>query len=375
MRTLYDHQAFTIQKYGGISRCFVELYKNMPIYVEPSISLCRSDNVYVKEIMSVPPKETKIDRFLNSHEFKGKWYIQMILNRHREHSKDWNIKHSINLLKQGDFDVFHPTFFNDYFLPYLDGKPFVLTIHDMTPELYPNYFGRENPQIMMKRKLAPLASAIIAVSENTKRDIIRILGIPKEKVHVVYHGCSFPSAEEQTPPFNFPYILYVGGRGWFKNFIPFVRESAPVLKKHKDLHVVCTGKPFINEELKLFEELDLSSRFIRKFAATDLELSTLYHHAECFVYPSEYEGFGIPILEAWKSNCPVLLSHTSCFPEIAKDAAVYFHDNDLAEKLEKILTMSVDEKAALLSKQRLRLADFSWKSSAAKLAQIYQSLI
>ena len=375
MRTLYDHQAFIIQKYGGISRCFVELYKNLPIYVEPSISLYKSDNVYVKEIMSVPPKETKIDRFLNSHEFKGKWYIQLILNRHREHSMDGNIRHSINLLKQGDFDVFHPTFFNDYFLPYLDGKPFVLTIHDMTPELYPNYFGRENPQIMMKRKLAPLASAIIAVSENTKRDIIRILGIPKEKVHVVYHGCSFPSAEEQTSPFNFPYILYVGGRGWFKNFIPFVRKSAPILKKHKDLHVVCTGKPFINEELKLFEELDLSSRFIRKFAATDLELSTLYHHAECFVYPSEYEGFGIPILEAWKSNCPVLLSHTSCFPEIAKDAAVYFHDNDLAEKLEKILTMSVDEKAALLSKQRLRLADFSWKNSAAKLAQIYQSLI
>ena len=375
MRILYDHQAFAIQKYGGISRCFVELYKDMPTGVKPSISLYRSDNAYIKEIMNVHPKDTKIDRFLNSHEFKGKWYIQILLNRYREHHKDKNVKHSIEMLKRGIFDIFHPTFFDDYFLPYLNGKPFVLTIHDMIPELYPQYFRKEDPQIVMKQKLAPMASAIIAVSENTKRDVVRILGVPEKKVHVIYHGCSFPLPKDQTPPYRFPYILYVGGRGWFKNFLSFVKSAAPVLKKYKDIKVICIGKPFVNEETKLFEELDLNGRFIRKYAETDEELSNLYHHAMCFVYPSEYEGFGIPILEAYKSDCPVLLSHSSCFPEIAKDAAIFFHHNDLAEKLEMILSMNEEGRTQLLSKQRARLADFSWKKSAEQLAHIYQSII
>ncbi len=380
MKILYDHQAFAMQKYGGISRCFVELCKSMPKNVETIISLCKSDNVYVKEIMDVLPKETRIDRFMNSHQFKGKWYIQMMLNRYREHHSDKNIKMSIDMLKRGDYDVFHPTFFNDYFLPHLNRKPFVLTIHDMTPELYPQYFGRNNQQIVMKRKLASAADAIVTVSENTKQDVTRILGIPEEKIHVVYHGCSFPIPNEMTKPFAFPYILYVGGRGWFKSFLPFVRSTAPVLKRHEDIKVVCIGKPFTSEETKFFKELGLNGRFIRKYAETDQELSTLYHHALCFVFPSDYEGFGIPILEAYKSDCPVLLSDTSCFPEIAKDAAIYFKkdnsgNDNLAEKLEMILSMNNNERESLLVKQRTRLADFSWKNSAEKMARIYQSLL
>lgn len=380
MKILYDHQAFAMQKYGGISRSFVELCKSMPTNVETIISLCRSDNVYVKEIMDVLPKETRLDRFMNTHQFKGKWYIQVMLNRYREQHSDKNIRMSIDMLKRGYYDVFHPTFFNDYFLPYINGKPFVLTIHDMTPELYPQYFGRSSQQIVMKRKLASAADAIIAVSENTKHDVIRILGIPEKKIHVVYHGCSFPIPNEMKQPYAFPYILYVGGRGWFKNFLPFVRSAAPVLKKHGDMKVVCIGKPFTAEETKFFKELGLNGRFVRKYAETDQELSTLYHHALCFVFPSDYEGFGIPILEAYKSDCPVLLSNTSCFPEIAKDAAIYFNkDNsgnyNLAEKLEMILSMSNSERESLLAKQRTRLEDFSWKNSAEKMARIYQSLL
>ena len=380
MRILYDHQAFAMQKYGGISRCFVELYKNLPPDVEASISLCKSDNAYVKEILDVQPKDTRLDLFLNNHQFKGKWYVQMMLNRYREHHADKNVKHSIEILKKGAYDVFHPTFYDDYFLPYLNGKPFVLTIHDMTPELYPQYFGRKDPQIVLKQKLASLATTIIGVSENTKKDIIRILGVPEEKVHVVYHGCSLPTPDVQAPTFDFPYILFVGGRGWFKNFLQFVRSSAPVLKRHKDVKVLCVGKPFTNDETKLFEELGLSGRFISKYAETDKELSTIYHHALCFVYPSEYEGFGIPILEAYQAGCPVLLRYSSCFPEIAKDAAIFFNvdksgNDNLSEILETMMTMSNKERKALLFKQRTRLADFSWKKSAEKLVQIYRSLI
>ena len=377
MRILYDHQAFTMQKYGGVSRCFVELYKNMPYGVEPSIALYQSDNVYVKDIIKVRSQETMFDRILDKGNFIGKWRIQLLLKQYRENRTDKNISFSVDILKKGEFDIFHPTFFNDYFLPHLNGKPFVLTIHDMTPELYPHYFNYNDSQIIMKRKLAPLANAIIAVSESTKRDIIRILGIPEDKIHVVYHGCSLPVPQISQSPFNFPYILFVGDRRGYKNFIPFVKQVLPVLKQHEELHIICTGHPFTINEERLFKELGVMNLFINHWAKSDADLYALYHFAECFVYPSEYEGFGIPILEAYKADCPVLLNRASCFPEIAKDAAIYFDinsTNNLSETLRMVLAMNANEKGSLLSKQRSRLTAFSWKKSAEKIVQIYNSI-
>ena len=248
----------------------------------------------------------------------------------------------------------------------------------MIPELYPQFYRPDDIHIIMKRKLAPLAKAIIAVSENTKKDIIRFLNIPEEKVYVVYHGCSFSSLQSSHSPYSFPYLLYVGDRFGYKNFIPFVKQVSPVLKQHKGLRVICTGKPFEKEEIILFKELGVSNLFINTWVKTDAELYTLYHHAECFIYPSDYEGFGIPILEAYQADCPVLLNRASCFPEIAKDAAIYFNinsnDNNLSESLVNFLSMSKYEKETLLTKQRARLADFSWRKSAERLAKIYNSI-
>ena len=106
---------------------------------------------------------------------------------------------------------------------------------------------------------------------------------------------------------------------------------------------------------------------------------SLYHHAKCFVYPSEYEGFGIPILEAYQADSPVLLNNASCFPEIAGDAAIYFNmdsnNSNLAEQIEYLLSMSTEERRILLTKQKERLTRFSWEKSAKQLADVYQSVI
>ena len=105
----------------------------------------------------------------------------------------------------------------------------------------------------------------------------------------------------------------------------------------------------------------------------------MYHQALCFVYPSEYEGFGIPILEAYKASCPVLLNNASCFPEIAGDAAIYFemdsNSSDIVDKLECIYSMSTEERHVLLKKQRERLALYSWDKSAMKLVEVYKSIL
>lgn len=381
MRILFDHQAFVMQTHGGVSRCFTELMKHFPNNCHAELSLLESNNAYALNAGLCKPVGYYFHHFpIHRWDMFDRW------NRLRgRNGKDyWNTckydqLETINKLKKGKYDVFHPTYFNDYFLPYLNGKPFVLTIHDMIPEHYPQYYKQDYFQIRMKRKLAPLANAIIAVSETTKHDIIRFLNIPADKIHVIYHGCSFPQMTTEKAIVHSPYILYVGDRYGYKNFDLFLKYVTPFLKKHKDFHVVCTGKEFNPSEIQMMDDFGIRERCINQWVATDKEFFSLYHHAFCFIYPSDYEGFGIPILEAYKAGCPVLLHRASCFPEIAENAAIYFdmdsQESDMTEQLERLYSMSSKEKDKLLAKQEERLNFFSWKKSANQLVEVYKSVI
>ena len=122
----------------------------------------------------------------------------------------------------------------------------------------------------------------------------------------------------------------------------------------------------------------MKERFIHIFVETRQALLDLYHNAIAFAYPSSYEGFGIPILEAYIADCPIMLNRASCFPEIAGDAAIYFsmgkESSDFEEKFESVYHLNSNEREQILIKQRERLKQYSWKKSAAELAQIYQKL-
>lgn len=381
MKILYDYQAFVMQKFGGVSRCFAELVKHLPLGVDFDLGVRESDNAYIQDIAGVKPLGYKFQHFICNYNFKGKWQLHKLYEKIIGGHYYPNYNHSmiVEALDKGNYDIFHPTFFNDYFLQHLKGKPFVLTIHDMIPEKYPQYFPRDDFQIIKKRKLAKLANAIIAVSENTKKDIIDILNITEEKIHVVYHGCSFPVFSNPKKLIEKPYILHVGTRNLYKNFNLFIKHSLPFLRNHPDIIIVCTGPSFSGEESKILSDYKIEDRVIHYWAQTDEELFSLYHNAICFAYPSEYEGFGIPILEAYTSECPVLLNRSSCFPEIAGDAAVYFKMDDkssnICEKLEYINSMSNDEKRELLNKQKKRLKMYSWEKSAKQLSDVYKSLM
>lgn len=382
MKVLYDPQAFDMQTHGGVSRCFAELYAHRPAFVDASISIKETNNVYLKDL-GFPEAGDVYKHFLCAKDTKLKHFLfKLTCNLKYGKFSRWDKRPLINqyetesVIKRGDFDIFHPTFYDDYFLRLIGKKPFIITVHDMIPEI----FSIDHSQAKQKLAVIPKAAHIIAVSGQTKKDLVRIMNVPEEKVSVVYHGADEePYIPSSTAPFAEEYILYVGSRYVYKNFTAFCKSCVGILKRHPQLKIVCTGVPFSPEEIQLFESLGIKDRMLHRFVQTRQELFDLYHYAITFVYPSKYEGFGIPILEAYKADCPVMLNRASCFPEIAGDAAVFFDLNseksDFEEQFETLYRLMGDERGELIQRQRERMKLYSWSKSAAQLADVYKDVL
>ena len=382
MKVLYDSQAFDMQTHGGVSRCFAELYAHRPAFVDASISIKETNNVYLKDL-GFPEAGEVYKHFLCAKDTKLKHFLfKLTYNLKYGDFSRWDKQPLINrneakpVIKNGDYDIFHPTFYDDYFLRLIGKKPFVITVHDMISEI----FSMDHSQAKQKLAVIPKAAHIIAVSEQTKKDLVRIMNVPQEKVSVVYHGADEePYIPSSTASFAVEYILYVGSRYVYKNITAFCKSCVGILKRHPQLKIVCTGVPFSPEEIQLFESLGIKDRMVHRFVQTRQELFDLYHYAITFVYPSKYEGFGIPILEAYKADCPVMLNRASCFPEIAGDAAVFFDLNseksDFEEQFETLYRLTGDERGELIQRQRERMKLYSWSKSAAQLADVYKEVL
>lgn len=380
MNILFDYQAFEMQRFGGVSRSYAELIAHLRKEgCACKVGVKESDNVYLREkgLANVKSLYYTHDKWFEGKKwFKGQRTLTRQIMGAAGYYNDavtMNMDYCVKLLKRQQFDVFEPTFFNSYFLPYLKRKPFVLTVHDMIPEL----LGVDQPQAEEKRILCPLAAHIHVPSQNTKNDLIQILNISSEKISVIPHGSPVVPPKRE-PLFDFPYLLYVGARWSYKNFDQFANECSLIIAHYPKLRIVCTGEPFNEEELKMLSELNLSECVVNVPNASEEKLQALYQFAAAFVYPSAYEGFGIPILEAFVNGCPVLLNDASCFPEIGGNAAVYFDINrrgDLAEHIEVLLQSSEQDRAALKANGLKRAKLFSWEESARKLKQIYDNIL
>jgi len=370
MKVLYDHQIFEMQRIGGISRYFFELLKFCP---ESELSLKYSDNMYLKnscfEKYGILSNDVSYASFLFSLKFKGKGRLYKYYNKILQRD---NQSLSVNYLRKSNFDIFHPTYYDPYFLRYLKNKPFVLTVHDMIHELYPQYFLEEKDTVMKKKMLILAANKINVNSENTKKDLIEFYPEVNKKITVIHHACNFHQLEEIIPKDN--YILFTGERGRYKNFISFLQAVASLLIKY-NFNLICTGHPFNDEENNLINNLQIKDR-ISCILASENQLSKLYSKATAFVFPSLYEGFGIPILEAFTSNCPAILSNTSSLPEIGGDAAVYFDPysvDDMRNQIERVIT-STTLQNELIKKGKKQANKFSWEKCTKETMEVYKQL-
>ncbi|HPO49277.1 MAG TPA: glycosyltransferase family 1 protein [Spirochaetota bacterium] len=372
MKILYDHQIFSYQKFGGISRYHFELinhYKKLS-EIDADIGLKWTDNFYLKNLNYKDVDENILSKANSNLKTLQRYNI--------------NKKESIKYLKGNDFNIFHPTFYDPYFLKYLR-KKFVLTIYDMTPELFPDSFRNNwlyyrlvsKRWIDSKKELSKKSSIVFSISENTKNDIVKLYGIEPSKIKTIYLSHSI--IIEKNININVPekYILYVGARKGYKNFNFLLKVFKKISDRYKDISLICLGGGvFDNEENQLIESLNLQKKIFR-FNANDNELFYYYNKALCFIYPSLYEGFGIPILESFASSCSVLLSNASCFPEIALDSGLYFdplNEDSLYENVIRIIN-DKDLRKNYIERGLKRVKDFSWEKTANETLQVYKSLL
>lgn len=366
MRILYDHQIFNEQVFGGISRYFYELIREyeQDKDIEISCPTLLSNNQYISNSSLIKNRP-----FSPHSDFRGKMMIQSSINKF----------YAIKKLKKGDFDVFHPTYYDPYFIKYLGKKPFVITVHDMIHEKFKAMFHIKDEVTEKKKYIVKRASKIITISESTKRDLIDIFNVDKSKVVMVYHGNSMapPLRNKILKDTPSKYILFVGTRDGYKNFDKFIKAIAPLLHDDKELSVVCVGGgKFSKKELNLFKNLSIN-KSLYQYSLDDENLGQFYKNALLFVLPSLYEGFGMPILEAFACGCPLACSNSSSMPEIADDAALYFDPNSEESILAAIRRLIANNalRINLLENARERLKYFSWDKTAKKTKSVYESIL
>lgn len=357
MKVFYDSSIFSRQTFGGISRYIVDLINNLPDDVVPLLGLRASDNIYLDELKKKRAHVT-LRHFPDHKKLSG------VINHHSDK----------RIMQRGDYDIIHPTDYNESFLKY-NHRPSVITVHDLIHNHLENYARPELVETIENSIFN--ADRLIAISHSTKKDLINFYGIDEEKISVVYHGYTpLSPGQYSNSPVKESYILYVGARAAYKNFNTFLEAFAILANEYPKLKLVCTGRKFTKAELKNISRLGLSGRIIQHLFSPQ-DMPGLYAGAECFVFPSKLEGFGIPILEAFAAKTPVVLSNATCFPEIAASAGIYFNPDDPASIAEKIRSAISDKE---LREQKIdlgtqRLKDFSWQKTGRKTAEVYRSLL
>ncbi len=283
--------------------------------------------------------------------------------------------------------IFHSTFFSE---PYFPGKAkVVLTIHDMIFEIFSDaaWLPWQKEFIALKKKLACKADAIICVSESTKRDVLRIYpDIAPEKVVVIPHAVDdffvTPVTEDQKNSFRRafglvrPYFLYVGRVGDpYKNFDLLLDVYLNQASLNSRFDLVVVGSKFFTPGQQA-RMASLAGK-VRTFSdVSNLELKLFYGCCHTFVYPSKYEGFGLPILEAMACGVPVVTANVSSLPEVGRDAALYFNPAS-AEELGRCLEKIAGDNAfrdELIRKGYENIKVFSWDSAVVELEKLYLSL-
>jgi len=367
MRILYDYQAFSRQFYGGISRYFVELARllSQQSGTEAKILAPLYINHYLKELDTGIASGRQISRVPKA---AGK-----LLNIYNRVSSRY---HAANYHP----NILHETYYSRHAIPLHSNQARVVTVYDMIHERFPEYFPGWDKTAAIKHRALLRADHIICISDTTRRDLLDIYDVRADKVSVTHLGFDSPKVQEipTEPLIDGPYLLHVGIRSGYKNFQRLLQAYASNPELHEKFRLVCFGGgKFTHSEEQQRKALRLNKDRIVWIGGNDGVLMSLYRHAAAFIYPSLYEGFGIPPLEAMAHDCPVICSSGGSIPEVVDYAGEFFDplDSDAISKAIETVTSSKDRTAELrvLGKQRIR--HFAWEQCASSTYAVYSALL
>lgn len=362
MRILYDGKIYGLQTAGGINRYFENL-------------ICRLPKNFIPTITS--PESPKF-HYPSHPNLKTSFYPKLKLPPKLSLGLQKYYFRSINGINS--FDVAHPTYYKLLTRLDLDKYkcPVVVTVHDMIYEIFSDTADPYGQKAEYKRKAILAADAIICVSENTKKDLLKQHPSLEDKITVTYLAsdidASLSYGSEPVP--SRPYYLYVGSRNKYKNFDGLLQALAKTVSIQPDVVLCIVGSPLNKTEEELIAELKLTNHIEYYGYVSDSHLAKLYRCSVAFVYPSLYEGFGIPPLEAMSCGTAVVASNCSSIPEVVGDAGLLFEPNatsDLTDILLLLLNSST-ERDRLIQKGYQRTRAFSWDKTAAQTINVYQSV-
>jgi glycosyltransferase involved in cell wall biosynthesis len=371
VKIAFDHQIFSMQRYGGVSRYFFELASRLPAHGVSEMSVIAP--LHINNYLTADSASTFTRGRYVPYTFSGH-LPNAILPR----AVGVASRLAAPLAWRGaNPDIVHETYFATR--PVGRARRRVVTVHDMTHDLFPEEVPRARLWIAAKRAAVARADHVICVSENTRRDLIRLYGIDPARTSVVHHGYSLTGVEDAAEvevDGRRPSLLCVGHRVGYKNFRTLLRafSNSAVLREFE--LIAFGGHPLLPEEQKEIHRLGITDR-VRFESGSDQMLAARYRTATAFIYPSKYEGFGIPPLEAMSHGCPVVCSNGGSIPEVVGDAGLYFDPNDAEElrtALERVAT-TPGLQAELRARGYARITAFSWDKCAAATARIYREII
>lgn len=293
------------------------------------------------------------------------------------------------------YDIVHYQYFHPHFLtlPLIKpAKKVILTIHDLIRLIYPSAYPpgiKGSLKFLLQKFNLRNIDAVITISETSKKDIVRFLNIPPEKIHVIYLAPQTKqkniavSTSTTKAKYNLPnkFVLYVGDVNYNKNILRLA-DACKIAK----LPLVIVGKQAVSEEVNNNVENQEWRQFLRKYKndknvlrlgfLDDSDFEAVFHLASIYCQPSLYEGFGLPLLEAFERDVPIVAAKTQALVEVGGDACIYVDPKDPADMAHGILKVIKDKKLAsgLIKKGAKRLENFSWSKTAQQTYEVYEEI-
>ena len=354
VKVLFEGSIFLHQNLGGISKYIVKLNDSLknnnvnskifcPITISHYLNRKKKNNFFFLKLNKIPKFFTRFFFYFNN-------FLTIIY---------------VNYYKP---DMIHFSYYNNFLAKYLK-IPYVLTVYDLIHEekkYSKNFFD--------KKKSIENAKHIVCISKKTKKDLIKFYKVDKKKISVIYLGAEIPTKSKIKKK---NYILFVGSRQRYKNFINFVKAygRSNFLKRNYD--ILCFGGGnFTLDEIKLFEDLNIINK-IKFKDGNDLELKRSYIKASLFVSTSTSEGFGLTPFEAMSFGCPVVCSNIEVFRENLKNCSQLVNPkkiDNIKSGIEKVLrNKSIQQK--LINRGFKKIKKFTWKATALQTYKIYKDIL